>query len=219
MSKLLENTFRAVNIGLVNELALMCRDLGVDVWEVIDAAGTKPFGFMPFYPGPGLGGHCLPVDPYYLNWSAGRKGLQSRFIELAGQVNEAMPGNVVERVTEALNTRSRAVRGSRVHLFGVAYKPNVGDVRASPAVNVAALLAHRGATVTYSDPFVPAVRNDALSMDAVTVERALSEGFDCAVITTDHDGVDYRTIARRAPLVVDTRNALAGVQAAHIFRL
>ena len=219
MSKLLENTFRAVNIGLVNELALMCRDLGVDVWEVIDAAGTKPFGFMPFYPGPGLGGHCLPVDPYYLNWSAGRKGLQSRFIELAGQVNEAMPGNVVERVTEALNTRSRAVRGSRVHLFGVAYKPNVGDVRASPAVNVATLLAHRGATVTYSDPFVPAVRNDALSMDAVTVERALSEGFDCAVITTDHDGVDYRTIARRAPLVVDTRNALAGVQAAHIFRL
>ena len=141
MVKLLENTFRAVNIGLVNELALMCRDLDVDVWEVIDAAKTKPFGFMPFYPGPGLGGHCIPIDPFYLSWKARQSGFESRFIELAGHVNAAMPRYVVERVAEALNSRSRAVRGSRIHLFGMAYKPNVSDVRESPALDVAELLA------------------------------------------------------------------------------
>ena len=219
MVKLLENTFRAVNIGLVNELALMCRDLGVDVWEVIDAAKTKPFGFMPFYPGPGLGGHCIPIDPFYLSWKARQSGFESRFIELAGHVNAAMPRYVVERVVEALNSRSRAVRGSRVHLFGMAYKPNVSDVRESPALDVAELLLRRGAAVTYSDPFVPAVRTRAVSMDAVTGEQALAGGIDCAVITTDHRGVDYRAIARDAPLVVDTRNALAGLDAAHIYRL
>lgn len=161
MVKLLENTFRAVNIGLVNELALMCRDLGVDVWEVIDAARTKPFGFMPFYPGPGLGGHCIPVDPHYLGWRARQSGFESRFIELASHVNAAMPRYVVERVAEALNSRSRAIRGSRIHLFGMAYKPNVSDVRASPAIEVAELLLERGAAVSYSDPFVPAVRAGA----------------------------------------------------------
>ena len=219
MVKLLENTFRAVNIGLVNELALMCRDLGVDVWEVIEAARTKPFGFMPFYPGPGLGGHCIPIDPFYLSWKARQSGFESRFIELAGHVNAGMPRYVVERVAEALNSRSRALRGSRVHLFGVAYKPNVSDVRESPAIAVAELLLRRGATVTYSDPFVPSVRAGVVSMDAVAAEPALAGGIDCAVITTDHGGVDYRAIAGRAPLVVDTRNALAGVDAAHIFRL
>ena len=219
MVKLLESTFRAVNIGLVNELALMCRELGIDVWEVIDAAKTKPFGFMPFYPGPGLGGHCIPIDPYYLSWKARQNGFESRFIELAGHVNAAMPRYVVERVAEALNSRSRALRGSRVHLLGMAYKPNVSDVRESPAVDIAELLLRRGAAVTYSDPFVPSIRSRTLSMDAVTVERALADGIDCVVITTDHRAVDYRAVARRAPLVVDTRNALAGVAAAHIFRL
>lgn len=217
--KLIENTFRAVNVALVNELALMCRDLGVDVWEVVDAAGTKPFGYMPFYPGPGLGGHCIPVDPFYLNWKARQNGFGSRFIDLAGHVNAAMPRYVVERVAEALNSRSRAVRGARVHLFGMAYKANVSDVRESPALDVAELLLRRGAVVTYSDPFVPAVRAGAVSLDAVGAEQALAGGIDCAVITTDHRGVDYRAIAREAPLVVDTRNALAGVAGAHIHRL
>ena len=219
MVKLLENTFRAVNIGLVNELALMCRDLGVDVWEVIDAAKTKPFGFMPFYPGPGLGGHCIPIDPFYLSWKARQSGFESRFIELAGHVNGGMPRHVVERVVEALNSRSRAVRGSRIHLFGMAYKPNVSDVRESPAIDVADLLQRRGAVVRYSDPFVPAVREGSVELEAVAAEAALADGIDCAVITTDHRGVDYAEIARRAPVVVDTRNALAGVEGAHIFRL
>lgn len=219
MVKLLENTFRAVNIGLVNEVALMCRDLGVDVWEVIDAAKTKPFGFMPFYPGPGLGGHCIPIDPFYLSWKARQSGFECRFIELAGQINGAMPRYVVERVGEALNSRSRAVRGARVHLLGMAYKRDVSDARESPAIDVAELLLRQGAVVTYSDPFVAAVRAGAVSLDAIPVEQALAEGIDCAVITTDHGGIDYRAVAQRAPLVVDTRNALAGVAAAHIFRL
>ncbi len=219
MVKLLENTYRAVNIGLVNELAMMCRELDVDVWEVIDAAKTKPFGFMPFYPGPGLGGHCIPIDPFYLSWKARQSGFESRFIELAGQVNGGMPRYVVERIAEALNSRSRAVRGSRVHLLGMAYKPGVSDVRESPAIDVADLLQRRGAVVSYSDPFVPALREGSVALDSVAVERALAEGIDCAVITTDHRGVDYAEVARRAPVVVDTRNALAGVAGAHIFRL
>ena len=219
MVKLLENTYRAVNIGLVNELAMMCRELDVDVWEVIDAAKTKPFGFMPFYPGPGLGGHCIPIDPFYLSWKARQSGFESRFIELAGQVNGGMPRYVVERIAEALNSRSRAVRGSRVHLLGMAYKPGVSDVRESPAIDVADLLQRRGAVVSYSDPFVPALREGSVALDRVAVERALAEGIDCAVITTDHRGVDYAEVSRRAPVVVDTRNALAGVAGAHIFRL
>ncbi|MCE2540266.1 MAG: nucleotide sugar dehydrogenase, partial [Acidobacteria bacterium] len=183
MVKLLENTYRAVNIGLVNELAMMCRELDVDVWEVIDAAKTKPFGFMPFYPGPGLGGHCIPIDPFYLSWKARQSGFESRFIELAGQVNGGMPRYVVERIAEALNSRSRAVRGSRVHLLGMAYKPGVSDVRESPAIDVADLLQRRGAVVSYSDPFVPALREGSVALDRVAVERALAEGIDCAVIT------------------------------------
>ena len=219
MVKLLENTFRAVNIGLVNELALMCRNLDVDVWEVIDAARTKPFGFMPFYPGPGLGGHCIPIDPFYLSWKARQSGFESRFIELAGHVNAAMPRYVVELVAEALNRRSLAVKGSRVHLCGMAYKPNVSDVRESPAIDVADLLQRRGAIVTYSDPLVPSVRQGTVSLDAVCLERALDGGIDCAVLTTNHRDIDYAEVARRAPAVVDTRNALAGIDGAHIFRL
>lgn len=219
MVKLLENTFRAVNIGMVNELALMCRGLDIDVWEVIDAARTKPFGFMPFYPGPGLGGHCIPVDPFYLSWKARQHGFEPRFIELAGQVNGAMPRYVVERIAEALNTRSQALRGARVHLFGMAYKANVGDTRESPALDIADLLQRRGALVSFSDPFVTSVSESAVSLEATTPAAVLEAGIDCAVITTAHDGIDYTEVARRSPLVVDTRNVLRGVEGTHIFRL
>ena len=219
MVKLLENTFRAVNIGLVNELALMCHDLGVDVWEVIDAAKTKPFGFMPFYPGPGLGGHCIPVDPFYLSWKARQSGFESRFIELAGHTNAAMPKYVVERVGEALNSVSKPLRGSRVHLFGVAYKPNVGDIRESPAIDIAELLRRRGAVLSYSDPYVPKLAEAGIELESVPANQALVHGLDCALITTNHDCFDYEAIVRQAPLIVDTRNALKGMSGAHIFRL
>lgn len=219
MVKLLENTFRAVNIGLANELALMCQRLGVDVWEVIDAAKTKPFGFMPFYPGPGLGGHCIPIDPFYLSWKAKQSGFESRFIELAGHVNSGMPRYVVERTAEALNSRSLAINGARVHLFGVAYKPNVGDTRESPAIDIALLLQERGAKLSYSDPYVPRLSEKTIQLDAVTLDAALTNGIDCAVITTDHQRFDFGDIARRAPVIVDTRNALKGHVGDHIFRL
>ena len=217
--KLLENTFRAVNIGLANELALMCARLDVDVWEVIEAAKSKPFGFMPFYPGPGLGGHCIPIDPFYLSWRARQKGFESRFIELAGHVNSGMPRYVVERVVDALNTRTLPISGARVHLFGVAYKANVSDIRESPAIDIALLLMERGALVSYSDPFVPRLADSGLVLDAIDPDEALSNGIDCAVITTDHSGFDYESIAQQAPIVVDTRNALKGVKRDNIFRL
>ena len=219
MVKLLENTFRAVNIGLVNELALMCRDLEVDVWEVIDAAKTKPFGFMPFYPGPGLGGHCIPIDPFYLSWKARQNGFESRFIELAGHVNASMPRYVVDTVAEALNSRERSVRGSRVHLCGVAYKPNVSDVRESPSLDIANLLIRQGAVVSYSDPHVSVLREAGLTLDEVPLKQALEDGVDVSVITTHHDGFDYDAIVRLSPVVVDTRNSLRGIDAEHIFRL
>jgi UDP-N-acetyl-D-glucosamine dehydrogenase len=219
MVKLLENTFRAVNIGLVNELALMCRDLDIDVWEVIDAAKTKPFGFMPFYPGPGLGGHCIPIDPFYLSWKAKQFGFESRFIELAGHINGSMPRYVIDRVVDALNSASKSLRGSRVHLFGMAYKPNVSDARESPALDIAQLLERRGAIVSYSDPYVPAVSHGDFSLQAITPDAAWAAGLDCALITTNHTAFDYAEIVRRAPLVVDTRNALKGLTGSHIFRL
>ena len=217
--KLLENTFRAVNIGLANELALMCARLDVDVWEVIEAAKSKPFGFMPFYPGPGLGGHCIPIDPFYLSWKARQKGFESRFIELAGHVNSGMPRYVVERVVDAMNTRTLPISGSRVHLFGVAYKANVSDIRESPAIDIALLLKERGALVSYSARFVPRLADSGLVLDAIDPDEALSNGIDCAVITTDHSGFDYESIAQQAPIVVDTRNALKGVKRDNIFRL
>jgi UDP-N-acetyl-D-glucosamine dehydrogenase len=219
MVKLLENTFRAVNIGLVNELALMCRDLHINVWEVIDAAKTKPFGFMAFYPGPGLGGHCIPIDPFYLSWKAKQFGFESRFIELAGHINGSMPRYVVERVGEALNSRCKAIRGSKIHLFGMAYKPDVSDSRESPALDIAQLLLQRGAIVTYSDPYVPVAEHGDMKLTAVPVDEALARGIDCALITTNHQAFDYREIVERAPLIVDTRNALSGVSGQHIFRL
>jgi len=219
MVKLLENTFRAVNIGLANELALMCRRLGVDVWEVIDAAKTKPFGFMPFYPGPGLGGHCIPIDPFYLSWKAKQTGFESRFIELAGHINAGMPRYVVERVSDALNSKGLAIKGSHIHLFGVAYKAGVGDMRASPAVDVALLLQERGAVLSYSDPLVPKLEEKAIVLNTVDPELVFENGIDCAVITTDHPGINYEEIARRVPVVVDTRNALKDVNRDNIFRL
>jgi UDP-N-acetyl-D-glucosamine dehydrogenase len=218
MVKLLENTFRAVNIGLVNEIALMAHRMSIDVWEVIDAAGTKPFGFMPFYPGPGLGGHCIPIDPFYLSWKARQSGFECRFIELAGHVNASMPAFVVERIGEALNTKKKAVNGSRIHLLGVAYKKDVSDMRESPALDVIELLHRRGATVTYSDPFVPVLQHGDLDLRAVP-EREVGQDIDCAVICTNHRVFDYPAIVRRYPLIVDTRNALKGMQAEHIFRL
>jgi len=216
MVKLLENTFRAVNIGLVNEIALMCHRMNIDVWQVIDAAATKPFGFMPFYPGPGLGGHCIPIDPFYLSWKARQSGFECRFIELAGHVNGGMPEFVVERITDALNSAKKSINGSKIHLIGVAYKKDVGDVRESPALDILELLRRRGATLSYSDPFVPSLEIDALTLNAVEPAKADA---DCAVICTNHSAFDYEQIVKKFPLIVDTRNALRGREGTGIFRL
>jgi UDP-N-acetyl-D-glucosamine dehydrogenase len=222
MVKLLENTFRAVNIGLVNELALMCDRLGIDVWEVVDAAGTKPFGFMPFYPGPGLGGHCIPIDPFYLSWKARQSGFEARFIELAGQVNGSMPHFVVDKVTEALNVRRKSVNGSTVLVAGVSYKRDIDDVRESPALDVLGLLHELGARVRYADPYVATLParewagGEALT--AVPLTAATLRDADCVVIVTDHTAFDYAAILEHADLVVDTRNAIK-TKAPHVFRL
>jgi UDP-N-acetyl-D-glucosamine dehydrogenase len=218
MVKLLENTFRAVNIGLVNEIALMCHKMDIGVWEVIDAAGTKPFGFMPFYPGPGLGGHCIPIDPFYLSWKARQTGFECRFIELAGQVNSAMPEYVVQLVADALNTVKKPINGSTVHLFGVAYKRDVNDVRESPALDILELLAHRGARIGYTDPFVPSLELGGRRLTSVPFADALKAPADCSIVATDHTTFDYARIAA-LPLVVDTRNALKGLTGPTIFRL
>jgi len=218
MVKLLENTFRAVNIGMVNEIALMSHRMNIDVWEVIDAAKTKPFGFMPFYPGPGLGGHCIPIDPFYLSWKARQSGFECRFIELAGHVNSSMPAYVVERVGEALNSAKKAINGSKIHLFGVAYKKDVTDMRESPALDILELLHQRGATLSYTDPYVPKLHHGDLQLCSVPEENA-GQGIDCAVICTNHRVFDYPAIVKRFPLVVDTRNALKGIDSPNIFRL
>jgi UDP-N-acetyl-D-glucosamine dehydrogenase len=218
MVKLLENTFRAVNIGLVNEIALMCHKMDINVWEVIDAAKSKPFGFMPFYPGPGLGGHCIPIDPFYLSWKARQSGFECRFIELAGQVNGSMPAYVVQRIVDALNSVRKPLNGSRVHLFGVAYKRDVNDMRESPALDIMELLTKRGAEVSFTDPFVPCVTHDGRVLESVPFDRALDTGYDCAVIATDHRAFDYARIAE-LPLVVDSRNALKDEDRPSIVRL
>ena len=218
MVKLLENTFRAVNIGLVNEIALMSHRMNIDVWEVIDAAATKPFGFMPFFPGPGLGGHCIPIDPFYLSWKARQSGFECRFIELAGQINSSMPAFVVERVGEALNTNKKAINGSRIHVFGVAYKKDVSDLRESPALDVLELLHRRGAMLSYTDPYVPELEHGDLSLRSVP-DAEIEKDIDCAVICTNHGVFDYASMPGRFPIVVDTRNALKGNPASNIFRL
>jgi UDP-N-acetyl-D-glucosamine dehydrogenase len=223
MVKLLENTFRAVNIGLVNELALMCDRMGIDVWEVVNAARTKPFGFMPFYPGPGLGGHCIPIDPFYLSWKAKEAGFEARFIELAGQVNSSMPHYVADKIGLALNSRRKAVNGSKVLVLGIAYKRDIDDIRESPALDVMHVLQERGAQIAYADPHAPVLRardwpgqTDLRSVDLTHDEIAAS---DCVVILTDHRAFDYDLIVGSATLVIDTRNALGAREGNHIFRL
>jgi UDP-N-acetyl-D-glucosamine dehydrogenase len=218
MVKLLENTFRMINIGLVNELAVMCDRMGINVWEVIDAAATKPFGYMPFYPGPGLGGHCIPIDPFYLSWKSKQAGFEARFIELAGEVNGQMPRYVVERVQNALNDVEKPLKGSRVHVLGVAYKRDIDDVRESPALDVIHLLGRRGARVSYTDPFVASVNIEGERMESTPLDEALSQA-DIVVVVTDHKSFNYAEVASKAKLVFDARNAMKGISAANIRRL
>ncbi len=217
--KLLENTFRSVNIGLVNEMALMCDRMGIDVWEVIDAAATKPFGFMPFYPGPGLGGHCIPIDPFYLSWKAKESGFEARFIELAGVVNSSMPFYVVGKIVDCLNDQRKPVRGSKVLILGVAYKEDIDDLRESPALDIIKLLSEKGADLAYSDPFVPAFAVGSLELTCVELTAEALAGFDCAVIATAHSAFDYETIVAAGIPIVDARNALKGIKANHITRI
>ena len=206
--KLLENTFRSVNIGLVNEMAIVCDKLGVDVWEVIDAAATKPFGFMKFLPGPGLGGHCIPIDPHYLAWKMRGLNYKTRFIDLAGELNTEMPMFWVHKLTEALNGQGKAVRGASVLVLGVAYKRDVEDIRESPALDIIRLLEGQGARVTYFDPHVPRFREDGQEFRSVELTPDVVAAADCVMIVTDHTVVDYRMIKRMAKLIVDTRNAI-----------
>jgi UDP-N-acetyl-D-glucosamine dehydrogenase len=212
MVKLLENTFRAVNIGLVNELALMCDKMNIDVWEVVDAAKTKPFGFMAFYPGPGLGGHCIPIDPFYLSWKAKQTGFEARFIELAGQVNGNMPHFVVDKIADALNAKRKPINGSNILIAGVAYKRDIDDMRESPALDVMGLLHAKGANISYADPYVPEIParewSGRVDLRAVELSRGTIGRYDCIVIITDHKAFDYAAIVQEADVVVDTRNAI-----------
>jgi UDP-N-acetyl-D-glucosamine dehydrogenase len=218
MVKLLENTFRMINIGLVNEMALMCGRMGINVWEVIDAAATKPFGFMPFYPGPGLGGHCIPIDPFYLSWKTKQAGIEARFIELAGYINGQMPHFVVDKVQNALNDYSKPLKGSHVHVLGVAYKRDIDDMRESPALDIIHLLHQRGAKITYSDPYVPELRFDGFELSSSDGPDVLASA-DCVVIATDHSKTDYAGVVDSAKLIVDTRNALKKFTSEKIVRL
>ncbi|HLA98885.1 MAG TPA: nucleotide sugar dehydrogenase [Anaerolineales bacterium] len=208
MAKLLENTFRMINIGMVNEMAIMCDRLGVDVWEVIEAAATKPFGFMKFTPGPGLGGHCIPIDPLYLSWKLRALNYTARFIELASEINTAMPRHVVGLVQEALNEQGKPLKGSRVLVLGAAYKPDIDDLRESPALDVIGLLIQKGARVSYHDPYIAQIHHDSWELQCVPDLMAAIEAADCVVIVTDHSSYDYPAILQATRLIVDTRNAL-----------
>lgn len=212
MVKLLENTFRSVNIGLVNEMAIMCDKLGVNVWEVIQAASTKPFGFMTFYPGPGLGGHCIPIDPLYLSWKLKALNYNARFIELASEINSNMPLYVVNKVMEALNDVRKTVNGASILVLGAAYKRDINDLRESPALDIIRLLQERGGSVCYHDDYVPSLRHEGLELDSQPLTASLLRSVDCVVIVTDHSYVDYAFIAEHAQIVVDTRNALRDVK-------
>jgi UDP-N-acetyl-D-glucosamine dehydrogenase len=216
LTKLLENVFRSVNIALVNELAILCDRMGINIWEVVDAAATKPYGFMRFDPGPGMGGHCLPVDPFYLAWRAREFDTQTEFIELAGEVNQGMPYFCVERISRALNTQAKAVNGSRVVIFGVSYKAGVGDLRESPALKIMRLLRDQGADVVYHDAHVPALPQ--FELESLAFDDAL-DGADAAVIVTAHPGVDFEAMVDRAPLVIDFRGVTRGITADHLIRL
>ncbi|MEW5975042.1 MAG: nucleotide sugar dehydrogenase [Acidobacteriota bacterium] len=218
MVKLLENTFRSVNIGLVNEVALMCDRLGVDVWEVIDAAATKPFGFMPFQPGPGLGGHCIPIDPLYLSWKLKTLNYRARFIELASEINADMPHYVVNKVNDLLNESAKSVKNSKVLVVGVSYKKDIDDLRESPALDVIQLLKNRGAKVMYHDPYVPEVSLDTITLLSTDLEEALSQA-DCTVIVTNHSVLDYQKIVDLSKAVLDTRNATKGIKSSKVHKL
>lgn len=214
-AKLLENIYRAVNIALVNELKPVMHDMGIDIWKVVQAAATKPFGFQPFYPGPGLGGHCIPIDPFYLTWKAKEYQHNTRFIELAGEINSNMPRYVVQRTAEGLNQFEKSIRGSRILVVGIAYKPNVDDVRETPAAEIIKLLAERGADVAYHDPHVlnfPSMRKYNFRMDSADLTADYVGRCDCVLVCTNHDAVDWQLIADEAPLVIDTRNAMAGLR-------
>jgi len=217
--KLLENTFRSVNIGLVNELALMCDKLNINVWEVIDAASTKPFGFMPFYPGPGLGGHCIPIDPFYLSWKAKMSGFEARFIELAAQVNSMMPHFVVTRISDSLNSAKKSVNGSNIHIFGVAYKKDINDMREAPSLDIINILTSKGANITYTDPCIPEIKSNNINLKSEQITKEFLEGIDCSVIITDHSDFDHDFIVNHSKRIVDTRNALKGYKEKHIVRL
>lgn len=211
MVKLLENTFRSVNIGMVNEIAIMCDKLGMSVWEVIDAAATKPFGFMKFYPGPGLGGHCIPIDPFYLAWKMKSLNYNAKFIELAGEINSGMPEYVVNKVTAALNNASKSVKGSRILMLGVAYKKDINDIRESPALDVFRLLEHKGAILCYNDPYIPQFTEDNVSLSSTELSEAVVESMDCIVLVTDHSSYDYQWLVDHAKIFVDTRHATKNV--------
>jgi UDP-N-acetyl-D-glucosamine dehydrogenase len=219
MVKLLENTFRTVNIGLVNEFALLCSKLNIDVWEVIDAASTKPFGFMPFYPGPGLGGHCIPVDPHYLSWKAKVNGFHPKLIDAAVQVNQEMPLHIVRKVREALKPLKKDLQGSKILIVGVAYKRNTDDVRESPALEIIHLLKQEGAEVRFTDPFVPQLAENGTRLSSSPLDEELLSGADCVLVVTDHSSVDYELVAKHATVVVDTRNALKDIPGENIHRL
>jgi len=218
MVKLLENTFRMINIALVNELAVMCDRMDIDVWEIIDAAATKPFGFMPFYPGPGLGGHCIPIDPFYLSWKTKQAGIEARFIELAGYINGQMPHFVTDKIQNVLNDSTKPLRGSHVHILGVAYKKDIDDMRESPALDVMHLLEKRGARVTFSDPYVNSLVLEGKTHESDNSDQTLTAA-DCVVIITNHSGLDYADVIAKARLIVDTRNALKGFRSDKIYRL
>ena len=219
MVKLLENTFRAVNIGLVNEVALMCDKLELDTWEVVDAAATKPYGFMPFFPGPGLGGHCIPIDPLYLSWKLRTLNYTARFIELAAEVNSHMPDYVVGKVTDALNDELKSVKGSEVLILGAAYKPNVNDIRESPALDVIHLLRQKGAVVSYYDPHVPELNYEGIELQSVDLNEQSLSAADCVLIVTNHDLIDWEFISDKASLIVDTRHAVKDSGSARVVYL
>jgi UDP-N-acetyl-D-glucosamine dehydrogenase len=219
MVKLLENTFRSVNIGMVNELALMCDKMKIDVWEVIEAAKTKPFGFMPFYPGPGLGGHCIPIDPFYLSWKAKEVGFEARFIELAGSVNSGMPHHVAKRVGEALNSIRKPLRGSKVLVLGVAYKADIDDVRESPSLDIMETLQQDGVAVSFADPHVPSIKFRGKTLKSKPLTPSTLRAADCVVIATAHKSVDYRAVAKYSRTIVDARNALKGRRSRGVFKL
>jgi UDP-N-acetyl-D-glucosamine dehydrogenase len=219
MVKLLENTFRSVNIALANEMALMCHKLRINVWEVIDAAKTKPFGFTAFYPGPGLGGHCIPVDPHYLTWRARMHDFEPRLIELAGQVNSQMPAFTIVRIADALNEKQKSLKGSKILALGVTYKRDTTDIRESPAIEILRGLCQKGANLCYSDPYIPSLQLNGKPVKSVDLTPAILESMDCVVVLTDHSAFNYAMVAAHGPLIIDTRNALRDFSNPNIIRL